>query len=120
MGSQELSDETTTTTTTTSEGRWKGGEFTRGRSHHAYANLASCLTMLHQYTEAEITWKEAQKYPTQPGADATAAILYAAMGDAQKTAAHIAQLNEKYPPWVAQTQEITQQILEGTHPAFPR
>lgn len=86
----------------------------------AYTNLTSCLTMLHQYTEAEITWKEAQKYPTQPGADATAAILYAAMGDAQKTAAHIAQLNEKYPPWVAQTQEITQQILEGTHPAFPR
>lgn len=85
----------------------------------AYTNLASCLTMLHQYPAAETAWKAAQQYPLQPGADATAAILYAAMGDADRSALHIEKLKEKFPAWVAQTQAMTQQILEGTHPAFP-
>lgn len=85
----------------------------------AYTNLTSCLTMLHQYREAECAWKTAQQYPTQPGAHATAAILYAAMGDKEKTAEHIHLLKEKFPEWVAQTQQMTQQILDGTHPAFP-
>lgn len=85
----------------------------------AYTNLTSCLTMLHQYPEAESAWETAQQYPAQPGADATAAILYAAMGNAEKTATHIEKLKEKYPAWVAQTQAMTQQILEGRHPAFP-
>ena len=86
----------------------------------AYTNLTSCLTMLHQYAEAEKAWNTAQQYPAQPGADATAAILYAAMGDPEKTAAHIGRLKEKFPAWVTQTQVMTQQILSGTHPAFPR
>ena len=86
----------------------------------AYTNLTSCCTMLHQYPSAEAAWKEAQNYPLQPGADATAAILYAAMGDAEKTAAHMEQLKEKLPEWVAQTQQMTEQILSGTHPAFPK
>ena len=85
----------------------------------AYTNLTSCLTMLHQYPAAESVWKEAEKYPMQPGADATAAILYAAMGNAEKTATYIEKLKEKFPAWVAQTQTMTQQILEGRHPAFP-
>lgn len=85
----------------------------------AYTNLTSCLTMLHQYPAAESVWKKAQKYPLQPGADATAAILYAAMGNAEKTAAHIENLRKNFPVWVEQTQEMTQQILDGTHPAFP-
>lgn len=85
----------------------------------ACTNLTSCLTMLHQYTDAEKAWMAAQKYPLQPGADATAAILYAAMGNKEKTAAHIEQLKVKLPAWVAQTEEMTRQILEGTHPAFP-
>lgn len=84
----------------------------------AYTNLTSCLTMLHRYPEAEAAWNAAQAYPLQPGADATAAILYAAMGDAAKTAAHIEALKQKFPMWVAQTREMTQQILDGTHPAF--
>lgn len=86
----------------------------------AYTNLTSCLTMLHRYPEAEKAWKAAQQYPAQPGADATGAILYAAMGNAEKTAEHIGRLKEKFPAWVAQTQEMTGQILGGTHPAFPR
>ena len=85
----------------------------------AYTNLTSCLTMLHQYAEAEIAWKAAQQYPDQPGADATAAILYAAMGNAEQVSEYIRRLKEKFPAWVAQTQQMTQQILSGTHPAFP-
>lgn len=85
----------------------------------AYTNLVSCLTMLHHYPEAVTAWASAQQYPAQPGADATAAILFAAMGNAEKAAEHIAQLQVKFPAWVAQTQEMTQQILNGTHPAFP-
>lgn len=86
----------------------------------AYTNLTSCLTMLHQYPEAEKAWNAAQQYPAQPGANATAAILYAAMGDVEKTAIHINRLKEKFPAWVPQTQQMTQQILNGTHPAFPK
>lgn len=85
----------------------------------ACTNLTSCLTMLHRYPEAEAAWSQAQKYPLQPGADATAAILYAAMGDAEKTAEYIRRLGEQNPAWVPQTQEMTQQILAGLHPAFP-
>jgi len=85
----------------------------------AYTNLTSCLTMLHQYPEGEAAWKAAQQYPAQPGADATAAILYAAMGNREKTAEHIGRLKEKFPAWVDQTRQMTEQILNGTHPAFP-
>ena len=85
----------------------------------AYTNLTSCLTMLHQYEAAQHAWQKAQRCPLQPGADATAAILYAAMGQREKMAAHLAALREKFPAWVAQTEEMTQQILAGTHPAFP-
>ena len=74
--------------------------------------------MLHAYPEAERAWKAAQQYPAQPGADATAAILYAAMGHTEKTEEHLAQLKETYPAWVVQTQQMVQMILDGTHPAF--
>ena len=30
-----------------------------------------------------------------------------------------ATLKDKFPAWVPQTQTMTRQILEGTHPAFP-
>lgn len=86
----------------------------------AYTNLTSCLTMLHRYSEAEGAWRAAQQYPAQPGADATAAILYAAMGDAEKSAEHVNKLQDKYPEWVAQIKQMTGQILSGTHPAFPK
>lgn len=86
----------------------------------AYTNLTSCLTMLHQYPAAEAAWKEAQRYTLQPGADAAAAILYAAMGDAEKVAVHMERLEKSYPAYAARTREMTRQILSGTHPAFPR
>ncbi len=86
----------------------------------AYTNLTSCLTMLHQFNDAEDAWKRAQKYPLQPGADSTAAILYAAMGDSEKTAVHIENLKNEFPMWVDQTETMAQQILNGEHPHFPK
>ena len=85
-----------------------------------YTNLTSALTMLHRYEAAEKAWLEARKYPQQPGADATGAILYAAMGNADQSAALIRQLKKTCPQWVAPTEEMIKQILQGTHPVFPR
>ena len=86
----------------------------------AYTNLTSCLTMLHRYPDGLQSWLEAQKYPLQPGADATGAILYAAMGNKAKTEDLIGKLKKTCPQWVAQTEAMTRQILSGTHPAFPK
>ena len=85
----------------------------------AYINLVSCYTMLHMYPDAEKAWKKAQEYPLQPGADATAAIMYAAMKDEKKTSEHIEKLKKAFPSWVEQTKNMTDRILNGTHPSFP-
>ncbi len=85
----------------------------------AYTNLVSCLTVLHQYPEAEKAWKEARKYPQQPGALASAAILYAAMGDVVRTGIYLQALAQKLPEQAAQVQIVTAQILNGEHPQFP-
>ena len=84
----------------------------------AYANLASCLIMQHQYPAAESAWKKAQQFPLPPGADATAAILYAAMGDAETTASYIEALKRSFPAMVGQIETMTRQILAGEHPEF--
>ncbi len=86
----------------------------------AYTNLTSCLTMLHRYGEAEAAWKTAQQYPLANGAAATGAILYAAMGDRERCHGYIDSLKESFPAWVTPTQTMTQQILSGTHPHFPK
>ncbi|MBE6654463.1 MAG: hypothetical protein E7608_03275 [Ruminococcaceae bacterium] len=84
----------------------------------AYTNLAACLTMLRKYSEAENAWLAAQKYPLQKGSYSTAAVLYAAMGNSEKAAKYISLLKESSPETVRQTEELTQQILCGTHPFF--
>lgn len=86
----------------------------------AYTNLTSCLTCLHRYPAAEKAWENAQQYPAQPGADATAAILYAAMGSKEKAEEHLRLLQEKYPAWLDQTKTMVTELLNGTHPAFPK
>lgn len=85
----------------------------------SYANLTSCLTMLHRYPEAEAAWKSALAYPLPPGAYATAAILYAAMGAKEKTAEYLQALKKHAPQAFPQIQSMTGQILAGTHPSFP-
>ena len=84
-----------------------------------YANLTSCLTMLHRYSQAEKAWLAAQKYPQQSAAAATAAILYAAMGNREQVSVWLTRLKKDNPALVPQTEAMTEQILNGTHPAFP-
>lgn len=84
----------------------------------AYTNLTSCLTMMHRYTEAEQTWQKAQQFPLQPGAAASAAILYAAMGQEDMAAQYIERLKRKAPMLVPPTEEMVRQILDGEHPHF--
>jgi len=84
----------------------------------SYTNLASCLTMLHQYEAAEMAWKAAQQYTTQPGAPAVAAVLYAAMGDRVQSEAYLKKLEKSHPAMAQQTQIAVQKILDGTHPVF--
>jgi len=85
----------------------------------ACTNLCSCLVMLHQYPEAEAAWLQAQKYPLQPGAHATAAILYAAMGREAEMLQALEQLRQTQPAMLPQIEEMTRQIRSGTHPDFP-
>ena len=86
----------------------------------AYTNLTACLVMLHRYAEGEQAWVAAQQYPLQPAADATAAILYSALGNGEKTAMHLDRLKHRLPELASQTQQITQQIQNGTHPSFQK
>ncbi|MBQ6799169.1 MAG: hypothetical protein IJP11_08035 [Oscillospiraceae bacterium] len=39
---------------------------------------------------------------------------------AEKTAEYLQRLKEICPAWVGQTKQMTEQILNGTHPAFPK
>lgn len=84
----------------------------------AYTNLTSCLTMMHLYSEAEQNWKKSLQYPQQPGAAASGAIMYAAMGESEKTDELLEQLREKFPVWLGPSLELIQGIREGTHPHF--
>lgn len=72
----------------------------------ACANLTSCLVTLRRYEEAEKAWDQAEKYPQQPGATATAAILFAALGNGERAEAYLKQLKSTYPalePQIRQT-----------------
>jgi len=84
----------------------------------AYTNLCSCLTMMHRYDQAEQALSKAAQLPVQPASAATAAILYAAMGQSDKTALCIAQLEHQRSELAQQTKEMTAQIMAGEHPHF--
>lgn len=84
-----------------------------------YTNLTSCLTMMHYYEEAETALNTAvQLLPQQPGRSATAAILYAAMGDKEKAEHFLEQTSEQTPVMSASTQKFADEILSGIHPHF--
>ncbi len=85
----------------------------------AYTNLTSCLTMLCQYDQAELAWREAEKYPLQPEANAVAAILYAAMGDAERVADYIGRLNETLPARVEEIRMQTRKIMGAARSDAP-
>lgn len=79
----------------------------------AYANLTSCLTTMGRYAEAERVWNAAQGYPLQPGAEATAAILFAALGNRQRAAEYLQRLEKSQHALAAQVGQTVRQLLNG-------
>lgn len=78
----------------------------------AYANLSSCCIMMQRYTEAENAWNQAKKYPLPNSSAATAAILYAALGNPEKSAEYLRLLEENCPALVLQAQETIRKIQD--------
>ncbi len=82
-------------------------------------NLASALTMMHDYEAAasELATAKAE-LPEQPGREATEAILAAAMGDDARVEALLTALAVSIPQAAEETRRMTAEILAGKHPHF--
>ena len=85
----------------------------------AYANLASCLTMLHSYEDAWTALENSKAFcPDAPGRAAAEAVLHALKGDEASVAACIAVLEEHTPDAVESVRQSTAKILAKTDPLF--
>ena len=84
----------------------------------AYANLTSCLTMMHRYKAAENTYRKAVRYPVGKGTAAIGAILYAAMGNKEETERFLKLTEKEIPPLYPHTKHMTEDILSHKHPHF--
>lgn len=85
----------------------------------AHTNLASCLTMMRRYREAEGALAESEAIlPVQSGRCAAAAILCAAQGDVERAEALLQDTAAQTPALLPGTQKAVQDILAGKHPQF--
>ena len=85
----------------------------------AWANLASCLTMLHRYEDAWTALENSRTLcPEAPGRAAAEAVLHALKGDAAQVDACIAILEAHSPEAVESVRQSTAKILAGTDPLF--
>ena len=85
----------------------------------AYANLGSCLTMLHRYEDAWTALENSKAFcPDAPGRAAAEAVLHALKGDEASVAACIAVLEEHTPDAVESVHQSTAKILAKTDPLF--
>ena len=85
----------------------------------AYANLGSCLTMLHRYEDAWTALENSKALcPEAPGRAAAEAVLHALKGDEASVAACIAVLEEHTPDAVESVRQSTAKILAKTDPLF--
>ena len=85
----------------------------------AYTNLASCLTMMHRYSEAEEALAASEEVlPQQQGRDATKAILCAAMGKADEANGLLSEMEAQLPMFAHPTKKMVSEIMGGTHPHF--
>ena len=85
----------------------------------AYTSLASCLTMMHRYPEAEEALAlSRQLYPEAPGRSAAEAVLYAAQGKTADMEGSLAVLRQHAPEAYPDVQNLTEQILNGTSELF--
>ena len=85
----------------------------------AYANLATCLTSMHRYDEAEAALEQSHRLcPALPGRAATEAILYAVRADEELLAAALAELQQQAPQQYEAVRQGTERILARTDPMF--
>ena len=85
----------------------------------AYANLGSCLTMLHRYEDAWTALENSKAFcPDAPGRVAAEAVLHALKGDEASVAACIAVLEEHTPDAVESVRQSTAKILANSDPLF--
>ncbi len=84
-----------------------------------YGNLASCLTMMHHYQEAEEAMRLSRRiHADQPGREATEAILYAATGRTEEMEASLASLQKTMPTIEPKTRKMVEKICAGEHSHF--
>ena len=85
----------------------------------AYTNYASCLTMMHRYEDAEEALQKSREILSeQKGRAATAAILAAAKGEAEKAYYYTEVTKEEMPAFYEHTKKMVNDILEKKHPHF--
>ena len=81
----------------------------------AWRGLVSCLTMMHRYSEAEELYLQAEG---QEDMDTCGAVLYAALGKRQKSLGLLEIVETKRPEQAESLRQMTEQILDGSHPHF--
>lgn len=85
----------------------------------AYANLGSCLLMMHRYEEAEAALTTSRSlFPNAPGRTAVEAALYAIREDAEKVAECLETLKSHAPAAYEAVKESTDKILAKADPLF--
>lgn len=88
-------------------------------SASVYTNMASCLTMLFRYEEAEEMLRISKEISSeQTGRAVTEAILYAAMGQREKVLECLDELEQQLPELVDAVTETVEDIFAGTHEHF--
>ena len=85
----------------------------------AYANLASCLMMMHRYEEADAALNTSRSlHADAPGRAAVEAALCALRGETDKVNACLETLRDHAPAVHAAVKESTDRILAKTDPKF--
>lgn len=85
----------------------------------AYAGLATCLTMMHRYSDAERTLETSRVVcPDGPGRSAVEAILYAVLGKREAAQTALQVLLTHAPQVYEQTRSTVRRILAGEEPMF--
>ena len=82
----------------------------------AWTGTVSCLTMMHRYSEAEEMMKQGDE--NHPRMAPAAAVLYAALGNRQKTQEFLEKIQELDAEQAKITGDLTAEILNGSHPHF--
>lgn len=85
----------------------------------AYANLATCLTMMHRYEEAEAALATSRSIcPEGPGRSAAEAVLFAIREDRGQAEEALAVLKRHAPGAYEGLRESVEKILAHTDPKF--